>query len=177
MAPRLAFLRLVPAGGADFAPGQELAPGALRKGRVRVSVPAGPHVLHVGLLETGFTNVKLGAPGADGPVVDHWSAAAVRRYLDHMSAGLAPALGGRLGEKQGGLLRASFVDSLELDHANWTDDLPAEFARRRGYATARSSPPSESPPSGPSATWLWIWMAPFTGESSCSVLPIPSSPG
>jgi len=133
---RLAFLRLVPAGGADFAPGKELAPGALRGGRVRVSVPAGAHVLHVGLLETGYTNVKLGAPGADGPVVDHWSAAAVRRYLDHMSAGLAPALGGRLGEKLGGPLRASFVDSLELDHANWTDDLPAEFARRRGYDLA-----------------------------------------
>ena len=56
----------------------------------------------------------------------------MRRYLDHMSSGLAPALGGRLGEKLGGPLRASFVDSLELDHANWTDDLPAEFARRRG---------------------------------------------
>jgi hypothetical protein len=132
----LAFLRLVPAGGDAFAPGQELAPGALRGGRVRVSVPPGSHVLHVGLLESGFTNVKLGAPGADGPVVDHWSAAAVRRYLDHMSAGLSPALGGRLGEKLGGPLRASFVDSLELDRANWTDDLPAEFERRRGYDLA-----------------------------------------
>jgi hypothetical protein len=28
------------------------------------------------------------------------------------------------------------VDSLELDHANWTDDLAAEFARRRGYDLA-----------------------------------------
>jgi hypothetical protein len=90
----------------------------------------------VGILETGFTHVKLGAPGADGPVVDHWSVPAVRRYLDHMSSGLAPALGGRLGEKLGGPIRASFVDSLELDHANWTDDLPAEFARRRGYELA-----------------------------------------
>jgi hypothetical protein len=151
--PRLAFLRLVPKGGTDFAPGQELAPSALRGGRVRVSVPAGAHVLHVGLLETGFTHVKLGAPGADGPVVDHWSAPAVRRYLDHMTAGLAPALGGRLGEKLGGPLRASFVDSLELDHANWTDDLPAEFARRRGYDLApylpfvldRDDPADDSP--------------------------------
>jgi hypothetical protein len=151
--PRLVFLRLVPAGGREFAPGQEVAPRALRGGRVRVSVPAGAHVLHVGLLETGFTHVKLGAPGADGPVVDHWNVAAVRRYLDHMSAGLAPALGGRLGEKLGGPLRASFVDSLELDHANWTDDLPAEFASRRGYDLApylpfvldRDDPADESP--------------------------------
>jgi alpha-L-rhamnosidase len=151
--PRLAFLRLVPAGGRDFAPGQELAPGALSGGRIRVTVPPGAHVLRVGLLETGFTHVKLGAPGADGPVVDHWSVAAVRRYLDHMSAGLAPALGGRLGETLGGPLRASFVDSLELDHANWTDDLLAEFARRRGYDLApylpfvldRDDPSDDSP--------------------------------
>jgi glycosyl hydrolase family 106( putative alpha-L-rhamnosidase) len=150
---RLVFLRLVPAGGRDFMPGQELAPAALRGGRVRVAVPVGAHVLHVGLLETGFTHVKLGAPGADGPVVDHWSVPAVRRYLEHMSSGLAPALGGRLGETQGGPLRASFVDSLELDHANWTDDLAAEFARRRGYDLApylpfvldRDDPTDDSP--------------------------------
>ena len=151
--PRLAFLRLVPRGGTEFDPGQDMASGALRGGRVRVSVPPGAYVLHVGLLETGFTHVKLGAPGADGPVVDHWSVPAVRRYLEHMSSGLAPALGGRLGEKLGGPLRASFVDSLELDHANWTDDLPAEFARRRGYELApylpfvldRDDPADESP--------------------------------
>jgi hypothetical protein len=151
--PRLAFLRLVPAGGTDFAPGQELAGTALRGGRVRVRVPAGRHLLLLGILETGFTHVKLGAPGADGPVVDHWSAPAVRRYLDHMSTVLAPALGGRLGEALGGPLRASFVDSLELDHANWTDDLPAEFARRRGYDLApylpfvldRDDPAEDSP--------------------------------
>jgi hypothetical protein len=151
--PRLAFLRLVPAGGREFTPGRELAPAARRGGRIRVAVPAGPHVLHVGLLETGFTHVKLGAPGADGPVVDHWSVPAVRRYLDHMSSGLAPALGGRLGETLGGPLRASFVDSLELDHANWTDDLPAEFARQRGYDLApylpfvldRDDPADDSP--------------------------------
>jgi hypothetical protein len=136
VAPQLAFLRLGGEEGDEFTPGTEVAAGAVRGGRLRVRVPPGLHVLRVGVLETGFAHVKLGAPGADGPVVDHWSAAAVRRYLDHMSAGLAPALGGRLGEKLGGPLRASFVDSLELDHANWTDDLPAEFARRRGYDLA-----------------------------------------
>ena len=70
-----------------------------------------------------------------------------------MAAGLAPALGGRLGQRRGGPLRASFVDSLELDHANWTDDLPAEFERRRGYDLApylpfvleRDDPADESP--------------------------------
>jgi hypothetical protein len=133
--PEVVFVRLDTPGRA-FAPGVELSPGAVRGGTVRVEVPEGVHVLRVGLLETGFTHVKLGAPGADGPVVDHWNAAAVRRFLDHMSRGLAPALGGVLGESQGGPLRAAFVDSLELDHANWTADLAVEFARRRGYDLA-----------------------------------------
>ena len=134
--PRVVFVRLAPAESAELVTGSELGASAVRGGRVRLRVPAGRHELRVGLLEIGFTHVKLGAPGADGPVVDHWSTAAVRRYLDHMSAGLAPALGGALGEVRGGPLRASFVDSLELDRANWTDDLPAEFARRRGYELA-----------------------------------------
>ena len=134
--PEVVFVRLDAAAGPTFEPGRELASDAAKNGKVRVEVPEGAHVLRVGLLETGFTHVKLGAPGADGPVVDHWSAAAVRRYLDHMSRGLAPALGGVLGETQGGPLRAAFVDSLELDRANWTSDFAAEFARRRGYELA-----------------------------------------
>jgi hypothetical protein len=134
--PRVLSVRLERADAAVLEPGPELAPRAVRGGRVRVAVPAGEHVLRVVLLETGFTHVKLGAPGADGPVVDHWNAAAVRHYLDHMTQGLAPALGGRLGERHGGPLRAAFVDSLELDHANWTSDFAAEFARRRGYDLA-----------------------------------------
>ena len=154
--PQVVFVRLVPAGAAGFVPGTELASHAVRGGRLRVRVPAGNHVLRVGLLETGFTHVKLGAPGADGPVVDHWNAAAVRRYLDHMSEGLAPALGGHLGEATGGPLRASFVDSLELDRANWTDDLPAEFAKRRGYELAPYLPflldPDEAADDTPAAT-------------------------
>ena len=136
VAPEVVFVRLEAPGAAAFDPGREVGPGVVRNGRLRVRVPAGPHVLRVGLLSTGFTHVKLGAPGADGPVVDHWNAAAVRRYLDHMSAGLAPSLGHSLGERKGGPLRAAFVDSLELDHANWTSDLPAEFLRRRGYDLA-----------------------------------------
>ena len=126
----------MPAGGSDFAPGQELARergGAVESGER----PRRAHTSSASASSRRASPTSSSAPpGADGPVVDHWNVAAVRRYLDHMSSGLAPALGGRLGEKLGGPLRASFVDSLELDHANWTDDLPAEFARRRGYDLA-----------------------------------------
>ena len=134
VAPRLAFLRLVPDGLTRFEPGTELSeePGVVgADGTIRVEA-SGNQVLYLGILEEGYTFVKRGAPGADGPVLNHFDAQAVRRYLDRMSKRLGPALGGRLGDA----LRATFVDSLELDFANWTGDLPSEFERRRGYALA-----------------------------------------
>lgn len=126
----LLFLRVVPeaAKAGPFSPGQELVT-APTPARITVNVGAGKHTLYIGVREWGFTHVKLGAPGASGPVVNHYDAAAVRAYFEFMVERLAPALGGRLGNH----LRALFVDSLELDHANWTSDFPEEFARRRGY--------------------------------------------
>jgi len=96
---------------------------------ITVSVPAGKHVVTAVIWEAGFSHVKLGAPGADGPVVDHFNAAAVRKYLDQMSSRLSPSLDGKMGK----YIRATFVDSLELDHSNWTGDLLSEFQKRRGY--------------------------------------------
>jgi hypothetical protein len=132
--PRLAFLRLTPEELTRFEPGAELReePGVVGPdGAIRVEA-TGDQVLYVGILEEGYTFVKRGAPGADGPVLNHFDAQAVRRYLDRMTKELGPTLGGQLGDA----LRATFVDSLELDFANWTGDLPAEFERRRGYALA-----------------------------------------
>jgi hypothetical protein len=125
------FLRSIPAGALSgaFEPGTEHAALAASDGSAAFDVPAGEHLVYLGVRQTGFTHVKMGAPGADGPVVDHFDAAAVRHYLDTMSAALAPAFDGGMGAG----LRAAFVDSLELDHANWTGDLRAEFAKRRGY--------------------------------------------
>jgi hypothetical protein len=132
--PRLVFLRLVPDGLTRFEPGEELSgvPGIVGEdGTIRLET-TGAQKLYVGIHEEGYTFVKRGAPGADGPVLNHFDAGAVRRYLDRMSDALGPALGGELGDA----LRAAFVDSLELDFANWTGDLPAEFERRRGYPLA-----------------------------------------
>lgn len=126
----LVFLRLLPAGAlaGAFQPGVEALPPA-DQATLRLEIPPGPHTLYVGFREQGFTHVKLGAPGADGPVLDHFNADAVRHYLNELATKLGPALGGKLGKG----LRALFIDSLELDHANWTGDLPAVFAQRRGY--------------------------------------------
>ncbi|RPI27115.1 MAG: hypothetical protein EHM61_09530 [Acidobacteria bacterium] len=128
--PKLAFLRLVPREGERFDPGTDFMSSASASGVISFEVPKGDFILYAGLREEGFTYVKLGAPGADGPVVNHFDARAVRKYLDNMSKRLGPDLGGRLGTA----IRAAFVDSLELDHANWTSDFPEQFERRRGYS-------------------------------------------
>ena len=34
----------------------------------------------------------------------------------------------------GDYIRAMFCDSMELEGANWNDDLPDEFEKRKGYS-------------------------------------------
>lgn len=75
-----------------------------------------------------FASVINGAPGASGPMLDHMNRAAVQQYLEWMST----TLEGRFGPMRN-WLRAYFVDSMELEGANWTDDFAQEFCRRRGY--------------------------------------------
>ena len=127
----LKFLRLVSEnhGVEGFSPGDEWVGRQAGDGSVVVEVPQGRHFLYIGFHEVGFTEVKRGAPGADGPVVDHYNGEAVRRYLNRMSDRFEKMSGKRMGD----LFRATFVDSLELDHANWTNDLEQQFLERRGY--------------------------------------------
>ena len=71
-------------------------------------------------------NVKRAAAGAEGLVHDHYDADAVRQHLTALGDRLIAAVGAhRLG--------SVFCDSLEVYGADWTPDLPPEFARRRGY--------------------------------------------
>jgi hypothetical protein len=91
----------------------------------RISVPPGTHMLY-GLVEfDGFSKVINGAPGADGPVLNHYHKAAVQTYLDRMSDALGPLTRH---------IRCFFTDSLELEGANWCEDMEKEFLSRRGYA-------------------------------------------
>ena len=91
-------------------------------------IPAGAGTRVVLTATAGLTgqNVKRAAAGAEGPVHDHYDAAAVRRHLAALGDRLIAAVGAhRLG--------SVFCDSLEVYHADWTPALPSEFARRRGY--------------------------------------------
>ena len=127
--PELLFLWLAPAGIDRIDAAVDLMPEVRPDGTVRFGVPAGDHTLYIGTWQQSFRAVMWGAPGADGPVLDHYNKAPVQQYLQRMSERLGPVLGGQLGDG----LRAMFCDSIELSGANWTGDLPAEFQRRRGY--------------------------------------------
>ncbi|MDR0758288.1 MAG: hypothetical protein LBF85_10655, partial [Tannerella sp.] len=85
------------------------------------------YILYALVKVTGFQAVINGAPGAAGPVLNHYSQTAVEKFLNNMSDHLFPALTGLKG------FRAMFCDSMELEGANWCHDLPDEFKRRRGY--------------------------------------------
>ena len=112
---------------------QAAVPVTLRPGEETISldVPAGRHVLYFLVKLTGFMAVINGAPGASGPVLNHYSASAVSRYLNRISDRLTAKIG-PLGDH----FRAFFTDSIELEGENWCEDMFAEFHRRRGYDLA-----------------------------------------
>jgi hypothetical protein len=100
----------------------------VRNDFIEFDVPAGDHVLYFLVKITGFMAVINGAPGATGPVLNHYSEEAVARYLNRLSTKLSARIG-----PLGANFRAFFTDSIELEGANWCDDMFAEFRKRRGY--------------------------------------------
>lgn len=124
----LVGLRLAPARMEAFQPGVDLN-AQLQNETVVIDAPEGEHVLYFLVKLTGFQSVIHGAPGADGPVLNHYNKAAVEKYLNRMSDGIT----GKLGS-MGKHFRSLFVDSLELEGANWCDDMLPEFEKRKGYA-------------------------------------------
>ncbi|MDQ5851481.1 MAG: hypothetical protein M3380_05295, partial [Chloroflexota bacterium] len=94
--------------------------------RLNWTAPAGPWTLYA-LFQTGTgQQVKRAAPGGEGNVVDHFSAAAITRYLAYFDQAFASLP----SEDQ---VRCFFNDSYEVYGANWTDELLPQFERRRGY--------------------------------------------
>ena len=93
-----------------------------------ILVPEGAYTLAALVKINGFLEVINGAPGAAGPVLDHFNAQAVKHYLDHMSDEIEAQLGPLKDH-----VRALFTDSMELEGANWTNDMAEEFQSRYGY--------------------------------------------
>ncbi|MCQ2163396.1 MAG: glycoside hydrolase family 2 [Bacteroidales bacterium] len=93
-----------------------------------IEVPKGKWQMYALVKYRSFASVICGAPGAAGSILNHMDAKAVRNYLDHMADAIEAKIG-PLSEH----LRAFFVDSMELEGSNWTDDFAEEFKARRGY--------------------------------------------
>lgn len=97
-------------------------------GVYKFKIPEGKWVLFALIKIHGFLEVILGAPGANGPVLNHFNKSAVENYLNRMSETIENRIGPL---KQH--IRALFTDSMELEGANWTADFESEFRKRRGY--------------------------------------------
>ena len=93
-----------------------------------VEIPKGEYTLAALVKINGFLEVINGAPGAAGPVLDHFNTEAVNRYLYNMSDKIEAQIGPLKDN-----LRALFTDSMELEGANWTSDMADEFQKRYGY--------------------------------------------
>ena len=124
----LVMARLMPAKSDVFVEGKDLM-NSISNDVLAVEVPEGKHILYCVVKLTGYMAVIQGAPGASGPVLNHYSESATENYLNKISGFIT----GRVGD-MGNYIRSVFCDSMELEGANWNDDLPGEFEKRRGYA-------------------------------------------
>ena len=93
-----------------------------------IDIPEGQYTLAALVKIYGFLEVINGAPGAAGPVLDHFNKEAVEKYLNNMSGKIEAQIGPLKGR-----IRALFTDSMELEGANWTSDMAEEFQKRYGY--------------------------------------------
>jgi len=100
----------------------------LDKETQKISVPDGKFALYALVKINGFMQVINGAPGAEGPVLNHYNRAFVKQYLNRMSDAIEKRTG-PLSEN----LNALFIDSMELEGSNWTFDMLQEFKERKGY--------------------------------------------
>ncbi|QGP81183.1 glycosyl hydrolase [Sphingobium sp. CAP-1] len=114
-------------------------------------------VLRMGWSLTGHRNGP--APQeATGLEVDKLSAPRVAGYIDHFLSLYRQSVGDDLIGAQG--IRSILSDSIESGPQNWTDDLPAQFARRRGYDPTPWLPALTGIVIGDAArtdAFLWDW--------------------
>jgi len=100
----------------------------IANGRIRFKIAEGKYVLYALVKIRDFAQVIQGAPGATGPVLNHFNQTAVQKYLDKMSDTIQQKIG-PLSSR----IRSLFTDSLELEGANWCIDMAEQFQKRRGY--------------------------------------------
>ena len=124
----LVYLRLMPKQIDRFTEGVEYN-HLVNNDIITLDVPQGEYVLYCFVKLTGYMYVIEGAPGAGGPVLNHFDGKAVRKYLDRFSDCLNFKNGNLKGK-----IRSTFTDSFELEGANWCAGMLDEFEKRMGYS-------------------------------------------
>ena len=97
-------------------------------GSIQVTTQEGNYALYALVKVDGFERVIVGAPGGMGPVVNHFDGNAVQSYLNNISEKITRKTGSFPSN-----FRSFFVDSMELEGANWKANMMEEFQERRGY--------------------------------------------
>lgn len=95
---------------------------------LQINLPKGKFAVYALVKIDGFMKVIQGAPGGRGPVLNHYNEKAVTKYLNRITN----AIQNRIGPLSP-FVRSFFIDSLEMEGANWNSDMMAEFQKRRGY--------------------------------------------
>ena len=100
----------------------------LPAGSTQLTIPAADHPRVALFFYSGYTHqmVKRAAAGAEGFVLDPFSHLAVATHLKAVGEPLLSSFGSQPPY-------AIFSDSLEAYGADWTFDMPTQFAKRRGY--------------------------------------------
>ncbi|RZK41789.1 MAG: glycoside hydrolase family 2 [Pedobacter sp.] len=97
-------------------------------GVVKVDLPKGNFAIYALVKIAGFMRVIQGTAGGSGPVLNHYNENAVKKYLNKITDTIQNRIGPLAPH-----IRAFFIDSLEMEGANWTGDMMDEFKKRRGY--------------------------------------------
>jgi hypothetical protein len=101
-------------------------------GSLNWTAPAGEwKIIRFGYSLLGIDNHPA-SPEATGPEVDKLDPVAIKNYFTNYLDQYKKATGGLMGAKGG--LQFMVTDSWEAGAQNWTANLPAEFAARRGYS-------------------------------------------
>ncbi len=124
----LVFIRLVPSGIQATSEITDLTADFKKGNRLELQVPAGNYELIYGILQRSNREVMHGAPGAAGPVMNHYEREITRAYLNRLNK-----ISDDTGTPLSKLLRALFCDSIELDGANWTDGFEKLFFEAYNY--------------------------------------------
>ncbi len=99
----------------------------IKDGRLQIASSGGdPQVALFFISSRTGQQVKRPAYGAEGFVIDHFSAAAVQDHLKNVADPLVQAFGQHPPY-------SVFSDSLEVYESDWTPDFLTEFRNRRGY--------------------------------------------